>query len=285
MNNDTTYKTLHGKDGYLFLINDASYELDQHFREYKFNINTLDYRCEQIQKNKLKYKNYMYVIFPDKSVVYPEYLPDEYDIDKIKRFSADYIKSNVNNNDVVIDLYDFIKKYKNTGMQTYSKTDTHTSQIMNLNVTKYLLNIIDKTIELPEFNLKETIFRGDLASTLNNGDRPYIKETMLIPIHNIKYSTEYLKYENNNLTNSKVENYWLSDVDRRKTLVHLTNPNASNKHKILIFGTSFSYNMKDQMILYVHDVYFIYNSVIDDLVDIIQPTYIINEIVERFLGV
>lgn len=285
MEENIMYKTLHGKDNYLFLINDSNQELKQHFSNFTFDIKVLNNVCEYIKRNTSKYKNYIIFILPDKSVIYPEYLPKEYDKynkNKIQRFSVNYIKKKVGS--YVIDLYDFIIQCKQLGIQTYPKTDTHISPLMSLYLVKHILYNIDNTIEFPEFDLKEITFYGDLTSEINNGKRPYVPEKILIPDHNIKYSVKYFRYENNKLNDIQIENYWFPDIDRRNIVIYLTNPNASNNHKLLLFGTSFSEKMKDFYILFVHEVYFIYSRVNDDLIDLISPTYIINERVERGLN-
>lgn len=277
------YKTLHGLNGYLFLTNDSNRELEQHFTDFKFNINILDNVCKYIQINTTKYKNYIIIIIPDKSVIYPEFLPN-YDISKIKRYSIDYIKQQVGS--LVIDLYDFFMNHKKAGIQIFHKTDTHITPFMALLLVKYLLNKIDNTIELKNFDLKEIAFNGDLSSVINNGNRHYTPETTLVPIHNMIYTIKYFMYKDNKLTEIRIHNYWSPDIDRRNIVIHLQNPHIliSNNHKILLFGSSFSYSLKDMYILYVHDVYFIYNKVIDDLIELLSPTYIVNERVERGLN-
>ena len=64
-------KTLIGKKNYLFLINDSCKELVVHCK----NLNLVS------DKNLSRYilNNYLLIVLPNKSFIYKDYLPDEYD--------------------------------------------------------------------------------------------------------------------------------------------------------------------------------------------------------------
>jgi len=63
-------KTLIGKNNYLFLINDSCKELEVHCK----NLNLV----KDIKLSHLNFKNYMLIVFPNKSLCCKEYLPDQY---------------------------------------------------------------------------------------------------------------------------------------------------------------------------------------------------------------
>lgn len=80
-------KTLKGKNGFLFLINDSNNELKQHFDfSYKKNFNaSLFIKILEFKSKFCKKKNieYYFFIIPDKSIVCKEKLP--FEVKKVKR--------------------------------------------------------------------------------------------------------------------------------------------------------------------------------------------------------
>lgn len=65
-------KTLIGKDNYLFLINDSAKELEIH-------CDNLDL-VSSSSFNKYQFDNFCLVVFPNKSLICKNYLPDGYDV-------------------------------------------------------------------------------------------------------------------------------------------------------------------------------------------------------------
>ena len=63
-------KTLIGKEGHLFLVNDGSKEIEIH-------CNNLNLVKDQ-SLSRYNFNNFMIIVFPDKSVVYKKFLPDKY---------------------------------------------------------------------------------------------------------------------------------------------------------------------------------------------------------------
>lgn len=272
LSENKTHITLHGKEGYLYLNNDCNQEILQHYGDnWKTDAKYIDY----INDNNNKYSNYLFMVFPDKSIIYPEYLP--FGTRRHKRPSVNLLK---NRRVKFVDLYNHCIANKSK-MQVYAKTDTHITHEYGLSVVKYILNNIDPTIKTDlDIRFDEIDFSGDLTSPLNNGVRPFTSEKYKKLVSNISFSCSYCDTNINDIT---IDNYWDPKVDRRNVLVKLKNNNPQNGHKILIFGTSFSYIIKDIFVLFVSEVYFIYNKVDDELVNKIKPTYIIDERVERFL--
>ena len=103
-------KTLIGKNNYLFLINDSCRELEVHCNNLLL--------VQDIKLSHLKiFDNYMIIIFPNKSLYYKKFLPDEYII--TYRPALDIYKNILKNK--VLDCYEFL----NTVEDAYYKTDTH----------------------------------------------------------------------------------------------------------------------------------------------------------------
>ena len=102
-------KTLIGKNNVLFLQNDACDELNVH--------------CNNVVKvtdatlSRYNFDNFMIFIFPNKSLIYKNYLPDEY-VFKYRPALEIYKKKFQNN---LYDLYEILKNYDDV----YYNTDTH----------------------------------------------------------------------------------------------------------------------------------------------------------------
>ena len=125
--------TLVGKSGYLFLINDTHNEIHKHthnaaYVPSKNNIHKYD---------TIKHK-FLMVIFPDKSYLYADKLPDEY-IAKY-RPAINIYKSYMNDN--ILDCYDFLKDEP----ETYYKTDTHINNKGSVLVFNKFIETINKKI-------------------------------------------------------------------------------------------------------------------------------------------
>jgi len=125
-------KTLIGRDNILFLINDSAQELNIH--------------CENLDKiydkslSRYNVDNFIIFIYPNKSLIYKENLPSEYNIKY--RPGLDIYKQKFNNN--LYDLYEILKNEKDI----YYKTDTHINIKGNYLVYKYVIEIINKRLGL-----------------------------------------------------------------------------------------------------------------------------------------
>ena len=127
-------KTLIGKDGHLFLINDKNKELQVHCNNLNLVIDkTLD---------RYNFNNFILIIFPDKSVLYKDMLPDKY-LSKY-RPALDIYKKKLKNK--LLDTLDVLKDKTDV----YYKTDTHIN--LNGNYIVYL-KFIKKINKLFQFNL------------------------------------------------------------------------------------------------------------------------------------
>ena len=128
-------KTLIGKNEYLFLINDQSKELEIH-------CNNLDIVYDKELKRYNK-KKFSLIIIPNKSLIYKQYLPDNYVVKY--RPSVDIYKTILK--DKIIDCYDILKNEENV----YYKTDTHINVKGSYMVYKQFIHEINNMYNL---NLK-----------------------------------------------------------------------------------------------------------------------------------
>ena len=104
-------KTLIGKNGFLFLQNDSARELEVH------NDNLCLIKSEWLHCYKDIKPKYLIVVFPNKSFLYKEYLPDKYNLQYRPAF--DIYKCFFENH-----IVDGLNVLKNTN-NTYYKTDSH----------------------------------------------------------------------------------------------------------------------------------------------------------------
>ena len=133
LNDKKLKKTITGKDKYLFLVNDSSFEIKQHFDDnYKNIFDAEDFiRYHDKIKKFSEERNikYYFFIIPDKSLVCRDLLP--FKVYDIKR-----------NYDSIKDLIpDFGKYLDNT---CYFRTDSHINYLGGRELTYHYLNHIDK---------------------------------------------------------------------------------------------------------------------------------------------
>lgn len=283
-------KTLIGKNNYLFLINDSCEELKVH--------------CNNIclVKNKLlphlNFNKYMLIIFPNKSLYYKDYLPDEY---IIKYRSGFDIYFNILNNKI-LDGYEVLKDVQDA----YYKTDTHINLKGNYHIYQEFINKLnhDYNLNIKAKNIKLDILSnielknlgvgiGDLTWPINLGDQN------LIDIKdNYYYSNDvlpfYMKYIISVRDDIKFFNYKLSDItpnliDKTVTweiisqFIIYKNNNKEYKIKVIIFYDSFLLSILSLYLELFNEVYMIKSSYDNDLINKIKPDYVFEFRVERFL--
>jgi len=288
-------KTLIGKNGYLFLINDSSNEIQRHVNEESI------IQIESLNRYDTVLNKFFIVVFPDKSYVCKSQMPDGYDI-KYRPHIETY-KNKFGN--YLFDGYEII----GDDIETFYKTDSHmnlkgTVQIYYEFVKKinsiFKLNLIEKiiTIEVRHVdNLCEIEGYGDLTWWFNIGDQQlydktdfYYYSNDLINLYPSKLITHehdlnFLKIEDNELKSlnfsvigtpfnwSVVSNY----------IIHKKNKSEPN-HVVLIFYDSF---LISTLFLYLElfdEVYMCKDLFNTDIVNVINPDYVFEFRVERFLS-
>lgn len=284
-------KTLIGKNNYLFLINDSCKELEVH-------CNNLSLIKDQ-NLSHLNFKNYMLIVFPNKSLYYKEYLPDQY---LIKFRPAFDIYKNILK-EKILDGYESINN--NDYKDLYYKTDAHMNLkgsyiiylefikkcnlLYNANLTPKVINInVLNNVELSSLNLG----LGDLTWPINLGSQVledkkdnYYYSDDIVPFymkHSIKKDDEYVFYDYNliDVTNN-LENHMVYWNIISKYIIYKKN-NFKN-FKVIIFYDSFLLSTLPLYMELFHEVYMIKKEYNNKLIELIKPDYVFEFRVERFL--
>jgi len=286
-------KTLIGKNGYLFLHNDSSDEIQRHIKSVSnISLESLN-RYDTIQDS------YFITVFPNKSFICRSQLPDGYDI----KYRADLNVYKKKFGKYLFDGYEVL----GDDIETFYKTDTH----MNLKGTikvycefvkkinsLFKLGLIEKKFSVESRNVNQLmeVCHGDLTWSSNLGDQRlddvsdvyyYSKDILNL------YPTEIIEYKHG-LTFLKLENNLLNDYSSSvigtpfdwnvvsKHIFYKKNK-SEPRHKVLIFYDSF---LISTLFLYLDlfdEVYMQKNVFDQDLVNTIKPDYVFEFRVERFL--
>jgi len=282
-------KTLIGKQNYLFLQNDACRELEVHCNNLNLvNIKELD---------RYNFTNYFITVYPNKSLVYKNFLPDNYNVQY--RPALDIYKNKFNNK--IMDAYNFLKHETDV----YSKTDTHINFkgnyivycnfIDNINAL-YDLNLIKKDIQILCKSNSPELGVGDLTLKINLG------EQILTDISDTYYYSNDVVtlFPNHKITNDNITfvfNYNLQDkttelIEQNRCyewdiisnyIIYRKNVNIVNKYKYLIFYDSFLLNSLSLYLELFYEVYLVKNTYNTDIIEKINPDYVFEFRVERFL--
>lgn len=285
-------KTLIGKENHLFLINDSSNEL-------KVHCNNLELVKD---KNLLQYNfnNFLLVVFPDKSVIYKKFLPDNYDIKYRPAFKI--YKDKLQNR--LLDGYKILKNEDDT----YYKTDTHINlkgnyiiyinfitkinNLFNLNITPKKITILHKTCELSSLNqgIGDLTWASNLGKQVLNSviDSYYftndfeffyntytIKNDNKIRFLNYDLIDETLQLENNN----EFANWNIIS----KYIIYKKNIGNVTKIKVIIFYDSFLLNILPLYLDLFYEIYMIKDIYSNKFINSIKPDYVFEFRVERFL--
>jgi FkbM family methyltransferase len=281
-------KTLIGKDNYLFLMNDSCRELEVHCN----NINLLSNKILPY----LNFHNYMLIVFPNKSLYAKNYLPDNYTCKYRPAF--DIYKAKLN--DKLLDGYIHLKSIPDA----YYKTDTHinlkgsyiiykefikqVNKIYGLNLTYKHITINKKICELTSIPLGI----GDLTWPSNLGT-----QTLMDKNDTFYFSSDirdfYMKYV---ITGDEIQffNYDLVNNTElligkvvewniiSKYIIHKKNTNVIDL-KVIIFYDSFLLSTLPLYLELFKEVYMVKHYYDQSIINMIQPDYIFEFRVERFL--
>jgi hypothetical protein len=280
-------KTLIGNNGYLFLKNDDSRELEVHCNNLCLVINDLSRFQKYIDK-------YYITIFPDKSYIYKQFLPSNYQA----QYRPGLLKYKSLLNDKLFDAYDILKNIDNP----YYKTDTH----INLNgAYSVYINFIEKinlhySFDIPVKDIKIknknvilselNIGLGDLTWESNKGNQEldnildtYYYSDELIQIYCQNNNQDIVFYDKNLINKSDkiidkiIDWYIISDH-----ILYKKNNNTINK-KVIIFYDSFLLSTLSLYLTMFYEVYMIKDVYNTNIIDKINPDLIFEFRVERFL--
>jgi len=290
-------KTLIGKSNYLFLQNDSA-------RELEVNINNLCLVNDNFyQKYETIKDKFLIIVFPNKSYIYSNYLPDNFNIKYRPGFEI--YKNYFNNN--ILDGYQFLKDIDDT----YYKTDTHINNKGGLIIFNEFINKINDIFEglnintihyeynkIELENLNSLGFGiGDLTWDSNLGDQilestkdnyyEIIGSEILYTKYKFNENSEIktLQYIDNIIIDKTIDNYdkildWhiISDY-----ILFKQNSNIDNKLKVVIFYDSFLCSTLQLYMNLFYEVYFIKSTFDINIINFINPDYIFEFRVERFL--
>ena len=295
LNKHKIYKTLIGKNGYLFLQNDSGKELQIH-NENLCNIGVNSLRRYDNYKNK-----FLLTIFPNKSMMYKDFLPDGFDMKYRPAFDIynDYFNGNI------IDGFNVLKNIDDT----FYKTDTHINlngayniycsfidKIKDvLNITIEHKNIVIHKKTVASLNVLE-LGLGDLTWNLNLGNQR-LDCTEDTYYYSNDFTEIYLKYklsvndslrllyiENNSIVD-KTNDYIDTTINWEMLSKHILYKKNSGKlaHKCIIFYDSFLLSTLGIYLDLFEEVYLSKSVFTKEVIAVINPDYIFEFRVERFL--
>jgi hypothetical protein len=272
--NENLNKTLKGKDNFLFLINDSSCEIKQHFDDSYENI----FKAKDFKKNynfkkkfcKDRNIKYFFFIIPDKSLVCKDLLP----------FNTANIKRNY---DLIKDLVpDFSS---NLNCNSYFKCDTHINYLGGQELAYCFLNYINKDFQRDDLDkliekqivIVDFLKDGDLTSEINwsyseEEKLDYLQEETVSYIHNSikditgKLPDEFKKHK------TRVTEYWNNDK-------------SFSDQRVLILRDSSMHILRNTLATYFKETllywdHWVFNK---KLVEWYKPDIILEIRTERFL--
>jgi hypothetical protein len=279
-------KTIIGKNNYLFLNNDSSSELEIHYNP--------NYKISEYNPYSNLKQNYFLVVFPDKSVVLKDYLP--YDYRNVYRPGIDKYKNILK--DKLFDGYDIIKNENDI----YYKTDTHMTLKGTYLILKNFIDLLNKNysfkININDIQLQKKYCDNLSGLYLGLGDLTWkdnLNELILDDISDIYIYSE----EINNLYKIIIEDpikmldYKYNDVSDKYLNKNFTwdilsnniiyKKNIDKKYKVLIFYDSFLINIAEVLLNMFNETYFVKNVYNEKIINDLNPDYIFEFRVERFL--
>ena len=282
-------KTLIGKENVLFLVNDSSLELKVHCG----NLNLVN----DFKLSHYTFNNLFIFVYPDKSVIYKKFLPDNYN--SKFRPAIEIYKRKFGDN--LFDLLDVLKNETNT----YYITDTHINIKGNYIVYKHFINVLNSRLNtnikcklldleinkcelctLP-YGIGDLTWPSNLGNQVlqNKNDNFYYNDeiTWFYCVYEITSNSDirFLNYELNDKTNDLIGNnagwHIISDY-----ILYKKNENKVPM-KIVIFYDSFLLAALPLYFDLFDECYFIKNVYNNHLLDLIKPDFVFEFRVERFL--
>ena len=283
-------KTLIGKQNVLFLVNDSAKELEVHCD----NLNVIYDKT----LSRYDFKNFLIFVYPNKSLIYKDLLPEGY----IFKYRPGIEIYKQKFNDKLIDLYEILKDENDI----YYKTDVHINLKGNYLVYKYFINFINSKLNLNiipkeiSLEVKECVLIslpygiGDLTWPTNLGDQQ-LQNTLDNFYFNDELTWFYCKYLIKNDSDIRFLDYNLNDnttnLEGQIAAWNIISENILYKKntdkvpmKIIIFYDSFLLHILPLYFDLFNEIYFIKNFYIKELVELINPDYVFEFRVERFLA-
>lgn len=287
-------KTLVGKKNVLFLINDSSNEIEKHVNT---EIKGGNIQIINIYKS---FENFFLFVYPDKSIIYQEFLSDDFSNKKLHRNIFNDYKHHLG--DHCVDLLHDLK----SETDVYYKTDTHINLkggyiVYNFFVKflKLKLNINIPKLEITNLSMKKVSNLSSLHQGIGDLTWNFNKcDVILTDITDNFYYDEVneLKYYSTIPKNSSIRlleyNTLLDITEKYENCIFgweiasdyiLYSKNSSNDLKVLVFYDSF---LLQSIYLYYHlfkEIYFIKSCFLIEYINLIKPDFIFEFRIERFL--
>ncbi len=290
-------QTIVGKDGFLFLGNHYAAIVDKTQGLYPYKQEDIDLWVDKLKAIELWYKakdiQFIFVIAPNKSSIYPEKLPDSIVYKKGKTITDDIVRAARKKSITLLDLRQRLQKSKG-GEELYFRTDTHWNNkgasIGFEEAIHFLNSQYGEEYKVPQYRLHSIrTGSGDLAGFLK------IKE-ILSPKHEKDFAFDFdtpaevchgninlkaLTTEVCKMTANPILNIFAQDQ-------YMINKNAVNPEKLLFIGDSFStanskpYNATFGTLWKFHHSR-LYGKQLADFIEKNHPDIVIYQIVERDL--
>lgn len=265
-------KSIRGKFGHFFLINDSNMELRQHFDddyENKFDTNSFirDYNFKKEIFNSHK-MDYFYFIVPDKSIVCKNLIP----------FKYTNIKRNVDNLRFIPDFSIQLDQ------SCYWTKDSHYNCKGAKKIAYNILNYIDNSFTLMDFeemikkcDVKKNREPWDLVSEVNWSYSSNEKRDILENCIDFSYHVP------KDLQHLSIPDEFLYSNSRRS--VYIYNQNSFSKSRCLLFGDSTSIYLKYFLSMYFREVFIYWDhlNLNKNLIKWFSPDIIFEIRIERFL--
>ena len=286
-----------GKDGFLFLGNHYAAIVDKTQGLYPYKQEDIDLWVAKLKTIELWYKakgiQFIFVIAPNKSSIYPEKLPDSIVYKKGKTITDDIVRAARKQNITLLDLRERLQKSKEEE-ELYFKTDTHWNNkgaSIGFKEAIYFLNTQHgEDYRLPRYTLHSTRRgSGDLAGFLKIKEilsPKYEKDFVFdfntsVEVCHGNINMKALTSEACKMTGNPILNIFAQDQ-------YMINKNAANPEKLLFIGDSFStanskpYNATFGILWKFHHSR-LYGKELAGFVEENQPDIVIYQIVERDL--
>jgi len=290
-------KTIVGKDGFLFLGNLYASVIDKAQGKYKYDPKELSIWADKLKKIEKWYADrgieFLLVIAPNKSSIYPDKLPSSIIYKKGKTITDDIVKLAKDKNITMLDLRDRLRKHRDDGM-LYFKTDTHWNNLGSSIGYQATIEFLNKRYNehyiMPKYTMIQTREgSGDLANFLKIKDM-LPKDFEINYLFSFEHDTQichgYIDPTDFSLkdckpTANRVVNIYAKDQ-------YIINKNATNHSKLLLVADSFStansmpYNATFSTLWKLHQSR-LYGKKLSSFVEKNRPDIVIYQIVERDL--
>ena len=290
-------QTIVGKDGFLFLGNQYAAIVDKTQGLYPYKQEEIDLWVDKLKAVQEWYKTkgiqFIFVIAPNKSSVYPEKLPASVVYKEGKTITDDIVRSARKRDITLLDLRERLKKSKGQE-ELYFRTDTHWNNkgaSIGFEEAIHFLNTqYEEEYKLPKYTLRSMRrSSGDLAGFLK------IKEILSLK-HEKDFAFDFnvsakvchgdinlkeLIIKACKMTGNPILNIFAQDQ-------YMINKNAANLEKLLFIGDSFStanskpYNATFGTLWKFHHSR-LYGKKLANFIEKNQPDIVIYQIVERDL--